>query len=63
MSSDLANMWTKTCESWCQKTGVQLIFVNTENYSFGYQDSDGALYHIFADELAEIIHTTKENEK
>ena len=54
-SSDDAYMeeWRSICEAFCKKIGAKLLFVNTDN--FGYEDKNGNLVHMYADELEQFI--------
>lgn len=45
--------WEEVCKVFCKKIGAELLFVNSDN--FGYQDKDGNLVHMYADELAEYL--------
>lgn len=41
--------WEEVCKEFCKQIGAELLFVNDDN--FGYQDKDGSLVHMYADEL------------
>ena len=41
--------WEEICKEFCKQIGAELLFVNDDN--FGYQDKDGSLVHMYADEL------------
>lgn len=45
--------WYQICLAFCKKKVYELLFVNMDN--FGYSDRDGNLYHVYADELAEML--------
>lgn len=45
--------WTEICEAFCKKIGAKLLFVNLDN--FGYEDKDGNLVHMYADELEQYL--------
>ncbi len=49
--------WTEICAAYCKKVNAELLFVNIN--SFGVQYPDGALRHIYADELAQILSEQK----
>lgn len=53
--------WHQVCEAFCKKIGAELLFVNSD--SFGYEDKNGNLIHMYADELEQYLKTEKQNEK
>ena len=53
--------WYQVCEAFCKKIGAELLFVNSD--SFGYEDKNGNLIHMYADELEQYLKTEKQNEK
>ena len=53
--------WKQICEIFCKKIGAELLFVNSD--SFGYEDKDGRLIHMYADELEQYLKNNKLNEE
>ena len=53
--------WHQVCEAFCKKIGAELLFVNSD--SFGYEDKNGNLIHMYADELEQYLKAEKQNEK
>lgn len=41
--------WKQVCKEFCKQIGAELLFVNDDN--FGYEDKNGRLVHMYADEL------------
>lgn len=51
--------WKEICQTFCNKIGAELLFVNSDN--FGYQTKDGELVHMYADELEQYLKNNKLN--
>jgi len=49
--------WESICQAFCKKIGAKLLFVNINN--FGYEDKDGNLVHMYADELEQYLKNNK----
>ena len=47
--------WREICQTFCNKIGAELLFVNSDN--FGYEAKDGQLVHMYADELEKYLKT------
>ena len=59
LSESYTSKWTEICKAYCDKIGVKLIFVNTDN--FGYETQDGKLVYMCADELKTALCDLKES--
>ena len=49
--------WKGICQAFCDKIGAELLFVNDDN--FGYEDKNGNLVHMYADELEQYLKNNK----
>lgn len=45
--------WFQIYKAFCQKKDYKLLFVNSND--FGYEDKNGGLHHIYADELIDLL--------
>ena len=45
--------WVDVCKAFCNKIGAELLFVNDSD--FGYEDKNGNLVHMYADELEDYL--------
>ena len=52
--------WKQVCETFCKKIGATLLFVNDDN--FGYEDKNGKMIHMYADELESYLKNNKLDE-
>lgn len=50
--------WKRICKAWCKKNKTKLLFVTED--SFGCETENGALKHIYYDELIELLKEKKE---
>lgn len=53
MNDNQMGEWRRICKEFCKRNGLTLLFVNNE--SFGAEDSDGNMHHVYIDELMEIL--------
>lgn len=47
--------------SFCKEVNAELLFVNESDWSFGVQYTNGALAHIYPDELLEYLKERNKN--
>ena len=47
--------WELICRTFCRQRGYTLLFANADNMDLGFEDKDGHMWHIDADELAAML--------
>lgn len=45
--------WLQICKKFCHDRRFTLLFVNSSD--FGYEDEDGGLHHVYAEELLDLL--------
>lgn len=55
MRMNKADEWTLICKAYAKSIGATVIFINTENYDFGFETKDGKLVHLYANELFDLL--------